>query len=134
MELARLLASGKNNEEWSRDNNGESGELNGADGFAEEEPSQDEVKNGGELDEKAEISGVVEFEGAIIKNTGDRINHSRHNKGNEKRRSEGGKVESSNGKEENRDNGNRIAIEKLLGDCLMALEINVGNVVVNKNA
>ena len=79
MEFAGPLAGGEDDEERSGNDNGEGGELKRRDGLAEKKPAKYEIKDGGKLDENAEIGRIVELEGPEIEDASQGINDAGEN-------------------------------------------------------
>ena len=114
LDFAGTFPGGEDDEEWCGNDDEEGGELDYRDGFAEEEPTEDKVKDRGELDENAEIGGVVDFEGFVVENAGDGADGAGDDEGDSKSGGERFEVESGDGENDKRKDSDGIAVEEFL--------------------
>lgn len=83
LDFAGAFPGGEDDKKWGGNDDGEGGELERSDGLAEEEPTKYEIENGGELDEDAEVGGIVDFEGFEVKDAGNRADDTSNDESND---------------------------------------------------
>lgn len=100
-------------------------------GFAEEDPAENKIEDRGDLNKNAEIGRVVELESLVV---GDAGEAGKEPGSNEKEKDCGGrivKIETADEAEDGGDAEESDAEKEFLGDGEAALEVAVGDVVVD---
>lgn len=133
-DFAAAFTGGQDNKQRGGNNNKEREELWQRDGLAKEEPAEDQVEDGGDLNENAKVGGIVQLQSLVVWDAGE----AREEAGgkNEQKSSEwsGGKIQP---KDEYGDEGgdNESDTEEVfLGDGFAALEIEIRDVIIYINA